>query len=125
MLNSPFVNFLLRYATSKGGFVVSAGVTWLLIHLGIGHLVSADDYKTIESGLNAGGLALLSVFYAWLAERQKRGVKVLQVMHNENAAAQGGPQIEVTGVAGNRTTKAIADASSISLNHAIKLADTA
>ncbi len=122
MLNSPFINWLLRFATSKGGFVVSAVVTWVLVHLGIGNLVSADDYKTIETGLNAGGLALLSVFYAWISSRQQRGVKVLQVMHNEVAEQQGGTKIPITGVAGNKTTQAIADANGISLTHAIKLA---
>ena|ERR1017187_3557428 len=111
IINSDFVNWLIKFALSKGGFLVSAAVTFIIVHLGLPAIVPKDDLAQIQQGLNAGGMALLAAFYAWISSRHQQGVMALQIAHNE--ATPSNPVV-VDGIAGNATVKAVADASNIS-----------
>jgi hypothetical protein len=122
LLNSPFVNKLLRFAMSKMGGLTIVAATWLATHvvswLGLPLVMSPEQLEQIRDGIEVGAntlfAALLAAFYAWVASRMKRGTKALQVIHNDVARAYGRPQIEVSGVPGNRTVYAVAKASGVS-----------
>jgi hypothetical protein len=121
VLNSAFVQWLLKWGLSKSGFLITAAVTWGLTNIGIDKLLSAEDYASVSKGLNAGGIAAIAAFYAWLSERQKRGVKVLQVLHNEVTEVPS-QKVAVDGVAGNKTITKVALASELSPSVAVDIA---
>ncbi len=127
LLNSPFVNKLLRFAMSKSGPWIAIGASWLAVHLvtwlGLPLFMSPDAIHQIQGGLEMGAntfaAALVAGLYGWVSNRMKRGVKTLQVIHNDVAVRNGLPQIEVTGIPGNNTIYAVAQTSNVPVSHAI------
>jgi len=111
ILNSDLTNWLIKFALSKGGFAVSALVTFVIVHLGLSNIILAEDLAKIQTGLNAGGIAIISIFYAWISSRQNKGVKALQIAHNRTAFPQ--DIVAVDGIAGNATLKAVLHAKGI------------
>jgi hypothetical protein len=128
VLNSSFVNSLLKFGLSKGGMVVTFVATWMAAHiigwLGLKLAVAPDDLARMQTGIETGlttfGMAMLAAFYAWLNDRQKRGVEVLQTMHNMESPKL---PVQVDGIAGNKTVGAVAYANDISPTRAIQSVD--
>jgi hypothetical protein len=114
ILNSDLVNWLIKFALSKGGFAVSALVTFVVVHLGLPNLIPAEDLAKIETGLNAGGIAIVSIFYAWISSRQNKGVKALQLAHNRTARPE--DIVAVDGIAGNAMVGSVLHAKGINPN---------
>lgn len=113
ILNSDAVNFLIKFALSKSGFAVSAVVTWVIVHLGLPNIIPADALAHITAGLDAGGIAIISIFYAWITYRQNKGVKALQIAHNMTSSHS---HVEVDGIAGNATVKAFLNARHVTVD---------
>lgn len=121
LLNSSFTQWALKWGLSKTGIIALAIVGWLISRLnmaayicgeGIATCPDLDSFRTwAVSALIAGFTWLM----AWLVERQKTGVKALQVMHNELSPQQSVP---VDGIAGNKTVAAVAKASDMSASEA-------
>jgi hypothetical protein len=129
LLNSSFVNFLMKFGLSKGGMAVTFAATWMAAHiigwLGLKLAVAPEDLARMQTGIETGlttfGMAMLAAFYAWLNDRQKRGVAVLQTMHNTESPGQ---PVQVDGIAGNKTVGAVAIANDISPTRAIQSVDS-
>jgi hypothetical protein len=121
-LNSAFVQWALRFGLSKAGILVTTGVAWALTHAGLHAFVSADDLKQIQDGLDAGGMALLALIYAWLVHRQQAGIKVLQTQLNVSELPS--TTIPVNGVVGNRTLAASAQITGVTVEKAKAMADS-
>ncbi len=130
LLNSPFINKLLRFAMSKSGPWIAIAASWIATHivtwLGLPLFMSPDAIHQIQGGLelgaNAFSAALVAALYGWVSNRMKRGVKTLQVIHNEYAQQNSLPTIPVTGIPGNNTISAVAKASGIPAKRALAVA---
>jgi hypothetical protein len=118
-LNSPFVQWALKFGLSKAGLLITAAVSWLLTHIGLRAFVSADQLKQIQDGLDAGGMALVALIYAWLTHRQQAGVKVLQTQLNVSWTPS--KTIPVDGVVGNSTLQAAAQVTGVPVSKAVNV----
>lgn len=116
LLNSPLTQWLLKWGLSKTGMIALAIIGWLTTRLNLATIVCGEGIPTCENldsfrtWAVTSLIALFTWFIGWLIERQKTGVKVLQVMHNELSPAE---PVPVDGLAGNKTVAAIAKASDL------------
>src|SRR6266478_5766131 len=85
-LNSPFAQFLLKWAMSKAGPFIAAGASWLAIHIIVWthavNILPADAANKIQGGLESGAtefaMSLMALVYAWVVNRQSQGVMILK-----------------------------------------------
>jgi len=104
MLNSPLVQWLIRWAFSQSGTVVRWLVGMVIAWLAGKNIMPAGDLESLRlswtsalSGVFAAGYAL---FQFWLNSRQRVGVKVVQQLVGN----------DLTGVIGNNTIENVAKA---------------
>lgn len=104
ILNSDFVQWLIRFAFSKSGVAVRWAIGYFMGWLAARNIIPSGDIDQITISLTSGATALVAILYAfvqyWLNARHAKGVQVVQEM-------VGTPQ---TGVVGNNTIKAVAEA---------------
>ena len=119
-LNSPFVQWLLKWGLSRGGIAIQ-----YLVGLAIGAIAQQkifpdNDLETIRTGLESGLTALLALVYGWfvwwLQHRQKDGVRAIQSVAQ---LAPGAPNPKLDGIAGNDTIKAVAKAAGVPADAAV------
>jgi hypothetical protein len=117
ILNSQFTQWALKYGLSKSGILVVAIVAFLLKKFGIDKIVPPENLPELKGALEAGGLAIFAVFYAWLQSRQSKGVKAMQTAIN--ASENDNVKVAVDGIAGNSTVAAQAKIADVPVSVAI------
>lgn len=101
LINSPFVNTLLKWGMSRSGILVTSAVAYVIAQLGLPALLGPDATDEVRKGLEAGGYALVAIIYAWLAHRMKNGVRVMQAQMNESDTRT--TELKLDGIPGNST----------------------
>ena len=118
ILNSDFVQWLIRFAFSKSGVAVRWAIGYFMGWLAAKNIVPSGDLDQISISLTSGLTALVAILYAlvqyWLNARHAKGVQVVQEM-------VGAPK---TGVVGNNTILAVAEATGENPHAAIAAVDT-
>jgi len=126
MLNSEVVNWILRFALSKSGIAIQWLVALIIGSLAKQNIFPTGDLHEIQLGLTSGFTALAAIAYGflqwWIQHRQKDGVRAAQAMANVRLSGSGNAPLELDGVAGNATVKALAKATSVPVAHAVNLA---
>lgn len=103
MLNSDFVQWLLKFAFSKSGVAVRWAVGYLVGYIAAKNIVPSGDLDQIQVSLTSGVTAVVALVYAWLQywlnARNQKGVQIVQHMTG----------VPISGIVGNNTIKAVAD----------------
>jgi hypothetical protein len=110
LLNSGFVNYLLKLAFSKSG-VVARHVATALVGAVVAKVgsdtISAGDQATIGNAITSGITAVFSLGWVglqyWLNLRSAKAQAVVQTMLNQSPVSSGKPILKVDGVIGNNT----------------------
>jgi hypothetical protein len=125
-LNSPFVEWALKFGLSKGGVLVTTLAAQLASHIivwcGLAAFVSNDQLVQIQGGIEQGattfGLAILSCVYAWLVHRQAQVGNVMKQQLGISSRIDRSHLDFSTGIPGNETLKAVAALTGVSIEKA-------
>lgn len=117
ILNSDFVQWLIRFAFSKSGVVIRWLIGYVMGYVAAKNIIPSGDLDQLTVSLTSGLTALVAILYAfvqyWLNARHSKGVQVVQEMVGTPA----------TGVVGNNTIKAVAEATGENPHAAIAAVD--